>query len=74
MKLELGVIAASIAEQLTEQDLEYDSEKAAYFEEDRVALNRLRLRGLLPPSSIDKGYTKLFRNITKHVTEIEVSK
>lgn len=73
MKLELGVIAKSIAEQLNEQDLEYDSEKAANFEEDRGALNRLRIRGILPPSVLDKGYTKLFRNITKHVTEIEVN-
>jgi len=71
MKLELGAIAPPIAKQLDEQDLAHDPEKAMWFEEDRVALNRLRIRGILPPSTLDKGYTKLFKMITKHVTEEE---
>lgn len=71
MKLELGAIAKSIIEQLDEQDLAYDSVKATVFEEDRSALNRLRIRGILPPSTLDKGYTKLFRMIIKHIIEEE---
>ena len=67
MKLQLGIIAPTIHEQLDEQDLAYDRLTIDHFDIDRTALNRLRIRGIIPESQIKKGFDKLFKMITRHV-------
>jgi len=67
MKLQLGVIAPPIYEQLDEQDLVYDRLTIDHFDMDRSALSRLRIRGIIPESQIKKGFDKLFKMITRHV-------
>ena len=71
MKLQLGVIAPPIYEQLDEQDLVYDRLTIDHFDMDRSALSRLRMRRILPNASITKGFDNLFKMITKHVTNEE---
>jgi len=71
MELELGIIAPIISKQLDEQDLAYDKKTIDHFDMDRTALNRLRIRGIVPESQIKKGFDKLFKMITLHVTDEE---
>ena len=71
MKLQLGIIAPPIYEQLDEQDLAYDRLTIDHYDMDRAALNRLRMRGIIPNAPITKGFDRLFKMITKHVTDEE---
>jgi len=71
MKLQLGTIAPPISEQLDEQDLTYDKLTIDHFDMDRAALNRLRIRMIVPNGPITNGFDKLFKMITQHVTNEE---
>lgn len=71
MKLQLGVIAPPIYEQLDEQDLAYDKTIINNFDMDRLALTRLRIRGILSNAPITKGFDKLFKMIARHVADEE---
>lgn len=67
LKIELGVLAPPLYEQLNNQGLNYDCDTIQRFETDRRALNQLRIRELIPESQLTKGYQKLFKRITEHV-------
>ena len=70
-KIELGLIAPTLSEQLNKLNIKYDSMKVEHFETDRQALNRIRMRNLIPPSQLNKAYDKLWNRINTHLNEID---
>lgn len=64
-----GVLAPEIADQLDGQGLKYDPKKMKTFEKQRDAINTLSFGFILSDSAIDKAFTKLNKNVIKHVAK-----
>ena len=67
VNIELGILADSLSIQLDKQNLKYGNVEIEAFEHDREALNWCRVRELIPPSQLNKGYDKLMKSIVTHL-------
>lgn len=67
LSLYLGVLSDSLEKQLTEQGFEFDQKEIEHFQKDVDALNRVRIRGYIVDSQIQKIDQKLFNKIEAHI-------
>lgn len=70
VKLRFGAMSPRISEQLEAQGLQYKTDDIIHFQHDADAIVRLRVRGLLPASHVDKCFQKLHNKITSHVASV----
>lgn len=69
LSLNFGAMGDKLSKQLSSQGFQFDNNKLSHFQKDVDALNRVRIRGLLPQSLVKKGEQKLFKSITLHLEE-----
>lgn len=67
--LYFGALSDSLEDQLTKQGFNFDKKEVDHFQQDIDALNRLRIRGYIIDSQIDKISQKLFNKIKSHITK-----
>lgn len=63
LNISLGALAPDLSKQL--KDFDIDPEEIEHLEKDRKALDRVRIRGLVPRSQVVKAEQKLVNNIVK---------
>lgn len=69
LSLYLGALSDSLEKQLTEQGFEFDKKEIEHFQKDMDALNRIRIRGYIGDSQIERIDQKLFNKIKAHITQ-----
>jgi hypothetical protein len=68
LKLRFGAMSPTIKQQLKEQGYKMDATDCVHFQKDAEAITRLRIRGMLNDSQCKSAHDKLFKNITKSLT------
>jgi hypothetical protein len=66
--LRFGALSPLIKAQLDQQGLLYEKDEVHHFQKDADAINRLRIRGYIPDSQLNKIHQKLMKKIGSHVT------
>lgn len=64
-----GFVSPPLCDQLNKHQLFFDETTIKHFELDRDALNRMRMRELIPESQTRKAYEKLSERIFEHIQE-----
>ncbi len=67
LEIAFSAFAKPLSEQL--EGFDFDQKTVEHFQKDLSAINRVRIRGLIPDSQADKSYKKLFKVIEKHISE-----
>ena len=67
LTLEFGLLCLQLSEQLDQYGVAYGQEEIECFQKDIDALNRLRLRHLIPPSQLNKAEDKLGKSVFEHI-------
>lgn len=67
--IHFGALAPPLREQMKEQGVPIDDNAAEHLERDIDAVNRLRVRGLLPDSQAHKVHQKIMRKIEQQARE-----
>jgi len=70
MNISLGCISKSICEQLDEQNIKYDLSVISVLQIKHKTLCKLKFMDLFPPGQINKAYDRLFKQVDKHVKEM----
>jgi L-serine deaminase len=68
--IHFGALSDPIADQLKNQNLKFDEKEVYQFQQDAEALTRLRIRGYIADSVVDKINQKLYNKIESHVCKI----
>lgn len=68
--IRLGALSDPIADQLKNQNFKFDEKEIAQFQHDAEALTRLRVRGYIADSVMDKLSQKLANKIQVHVLKM----
>lgn len=70
LKLRFGAMPPFIREQLIEQGFTFENNEIEHFQKDADAITRLRVRGLIPDSQIDKMNKKLINKIASCISKL----
>ena len=70
LQLRFGALCPAIKDQLKEQDFLFGKDEVKYFQEDADAITRLRVRGYLPDSQLDKIRQKLVNRVSEHIESL----
>jgi len=70
MNISLGCISKSICKQLDEQNIKYDQDVMSKLQTKNKLLCKLKFMDLFPPAQINKAYDRLFKQVDKHVKEM----
>ncbi len=62
-----GAMVEPLSKQLTKQGFKFDKDTVLHFQKDMDALVRVRIRGYILDSQIDKINKKLYKKIEQHI-------
>lgn len=71
LKLSFGALANRLEDQLIKQGFDFNQEEVEQFQQDIDAVIRLRIRGYIPDSQIDKMNKRLLKEIAASITQKE---